>query len=139
VDTDAVLHGAEGNAIGRQDEGAQVIEYVLPLKTKNPTNNRQHWRTVWRRAKVERSTSCTLTKLKINESGMRLPVVATLTRFSFGELDDDGLRSALKSVRDGIADAFGVDDSSKSALRFLYAQEKCKRGAFCVRVTLEST
>lgn len=39
-----------------------------------------------------------------------LPLVVELTRISFGKLDDDNLRAALKGVRDEIAWQFGIND-----------------------------
>lgn len=39
------------------------------------------------------------------------PVVVVMTRLSRGQLQDDNIYSALKHVRDGIADALGVDDA----------------------------
>ena len=66
-----------------------------------------------------------------------LPIQVRITRLSAGELDDDNLRAALKSIRDGVADAFGTDDARSSRLKFEYAQEKCKRGAYVVRIQIE--
>lgn len=113
-----------------------MITVILPLHTHNSTNNRRHWRFVWTRSKRERGTAAMLVRNQLVRNGVKPPAVVTITRLSAGELDDDGLRSALKSVRDGIADAFGVDDSARSPLRFEYAQEKCKRGAYAVRVEI---
>lgn len=45
-------------------------------------------------------------------------------------LDDDNLRAALKAVRDGIADAMGIDDRDKR-VRWAYAQS---RGPYSVSV-----
>lgn len=115
--------------------GDELIDITLPLRTKNPTNNRQHWRVVWKRSKKERGTAYMLTKQKI--IGMTFPVVVTLTRLSAGELDDDNLRSSLKAIRDGVADAFGMADNDKR-LKFDYAQEKCKRGAYGVRIQIDA-
>ena len=43
---------------------------------------------------------------------MWLPIVVTMTRVSPRAFDDDGLRSALKAIRDGIADVFGIGDAT---------------------------
>jgi hypothetical protein len=48
-------------------------------------------------------------------------VVVTITRVSPRLLDDDNLRGALKAVRDGIADALGVDDRDER-VRWRYRQ-----------------
>lgn len=57
-------------------------------------------------------------------------VVVSLTRISPSALDGDNLQSALKHVRDGVADWLGVDDRS-SLIRWDYAQQK---GAMGVRI-----
>ncbi len=117
----------------------EAIELTLPLRTTRGQNDRLHWAAQHRKIKRERGTACMLTRLALNREPrlFSYPVIVTLTRLSSGQLDDDNLRGSLKSVRDGIADAFNEDDSERSRLRFVYAQEKCKRGAFGVKVRIE--
>jgi len=43
----------------------------------------------------------------------------------------------LKAVRDGVADAFEIDDRDKR-VEWRYTQEKCGRGKFAVQVMIES-
>ena len=44
-------------------------------------------------------------------SGSELPCDVTLVRLApSAGLDDDNLRSSLKAIRDGVADALGIDD-----------------------------
>lgn len=62
-----------------------------------------------------------------------LPARILLVRLSAGTLDDDNLRPALKSVRDGIADRLGIADNDPR-VTWDYAQERCKRGQTAVRV-----
>jgi len=52
----------------------------------------------------------------------------------FRRMDSDGVASALKAVRDGIADALGIDDGN-SRITWIYGQE---RGEYSVRVEIES-
>lgn len=40
----------------------------------------------------------------------------------------------MKAVRDEIAKINGVDDGPTGPITWVYAQEKCKRGTFGVRV-----
>lgn len=108
-----------------------VIEFTLPIRTVNPTNNRQHWRTVWQRSKRQRRDALVGTK----PHAVALPVDVTLTRHSPGTLDDDNLRPALKAVRDGIADAFGVPDNDPR-IRWHYDQAKAPRGQHFVTVRI---
>ena len=61
-------------------------------------------------------------------------VHVTMTRLAPSSgLDFDGLTAALKSVRDGIADALGVDDRDPR-VTWSYGQERAK--AYGVRITV---
>ncbi len=65
-----------------------------------------------------------------------LPVVVTLTRISAGELDEhDNLRGAMKSIADEIAKQYDIPDKD-ARFTWQYAQEKCKRGTYGVRITI---
>ena len=58
-----------------------------------------------------------------------------LVRVAPRRLDDDNLAAACKALRDGIAEALGVDDGSPT-LRWSYGQEQGRPSA--VRVTIEA-
>lgn len=107
----------------------------IPLKTISEANARDHWSKKAKRVRHHRSTAHLLTKRVARATA--LPVVVTLTRVSPSSgLDDDNLRSALKAVRDGIADAYGVDDRDPG-IAWRYAQ---RRGtAYAVQVEIERT
>lgn len=82
---------------------------TLPLHTKSTLNLREHWSARAARAKRQRSVARMMCRAQAVAVG--LPAVVTMTRIAPSRgLDDDNLAGALKSVRDGIADAFGVDD-----------------------------
>lgn len=87
--------------------------WFLPLQTKSESNMREHWAAKATRTKKHRQISFVIAKMKVM-AGTKLPARITLTRFTAHHtmLDDDNLRCSLKAVRDGIADAFGVDDGS---------------------------
>jgi hypothetical protein len=68
---------------------------------------------------------------------MALPAVVTMTRISAGTLDDDNLQPALKAIRDGIADAFGVKDNDPR-IEWQYAQERGKPRDYAVRIRIET-
>lgn len=109
--------------------GQPVVEFTVPVRTVSEANRRDHWRVKAKRAKQHRRWAAAVCPRHA------LPCVVAMTRLSAGELDDDNLRSALKAVRDGIADALGVDDRDPR-VRWEYGQAKCKRGEFGVRVTI---
>lgn len=109
-----------------------VASVWLPLKTVNESNGSHgHWAATSSRRKKIRSAAKRLCP------AAPLPATVHMTRHSAGTLDDDGLRSALKSVRDGIADRFGVADNDPR-IKFEYAQAKCARGEFGVMVEIRS-
>lgn len=63
------------------------------------------------------------------------PYVVTLTRVAPSQgLDCDGIPSALKAVRDGVADALGTGDGPKSPVTWRYEQ---RRGSWGVEVRIE--
>ncbi|MEO7938722.1 MAG: hypothetical protein ABIR55_08870 [Burkholderiaceae bacterium] len=100
---------------------------ILPLKTLGPNGSHGHWRVLAARRKRERYAA------RMTCPMLPLPVVITLTRVSAGTLDDDNLRGALKGVRDGCADKFGIPDNDPR-IRWEYAQEKGARGTYGVRI-----
>lgn len=95
-------------------------------------NVRTHWATRAKRTRTARRTAAALCP------PASLPCAVTLTRYSAGTLDDDNLRSALKAVRDGIADRLGVDDND-ARVEWKYEQAACKRGTYGVSVEIEET
>lgn len=60
-----------------------------------------------------------------------MPATVKLTRIGNGIMDDDNLAGSLKSVRDSIADCYGINDRD---MKFVYDQEKAKR--YAVRITI---
>lgn len=62
-----------------------------------------------------------------------LPIAVTMTRVSPRPFDDDGLRSALKSIRDGIADVFGLGDNTP-LIEWRYAHRRGKPREYGVEI-----
>lgn len=112
-----------------------VVGFIVPVRTKNESNSGQghHWKITQRKRKAVRGKTLLCARAALMPPP-KPPLVVMMTRFSAGELDDDGLRSALKSVRDGIADWLGVDDKRADLVRYGYGQEPCKRGQGWVAV-----
>ena len=109
-----------------------MIEFTLPIKTPNPSNGSHgHPMADYRRRKAQSTAAHRMAPR------FQLPAVVTLTRLSAGTLDEhDNLRTALKAVVDGIAAKQGIQDNDPR-VTWRYAQEKCKRGTWAVRVTVE--
>ena len=97
----------------------------LPIATVSEANRRDHWATKARRAKLHRNTAWALCP------AYPLPCIVTITRVAPRFLDDDNLRSAGKSARDGIADRLGVKDNDPR-VEWRYAQAKGKPAAVIV-------
>lgn len=98
-----------------------VTARVLPLTLRSKANEA----TVTRRGRMGQSdrtkTQRSAARMALAGSGWRerlehssTPdkdrIVVLLTRVSPRNLDDDNLAGALKAVRDGVADAFGIND-----------------------------
>lgn len=96
---------------------------TIPMRTVSEANQHRHWRKRQRRAKSQRHTAWVHTLKLLGGTGKALPLVVTLTRIAPRKLDDDNLRGALKAVRDGVADALGVDDGD-DRVTWLYSQRK---------------
>lgn len=62
-----------------------------------------------------------------------LPVHVTIVRYGAGTMDEDGLLNSLKSVRDGVADAYGVKDNDPR-ISFEYDQKTAPQHCHGVRV-----
>lgn len=104
-------------------EDRRVLTVKLPLATKSLTNVRMHWAAKHRLAKGQRTPVGLVMRTALAAHPARLPLEVTLTRIAPRELDDDNLRGALKSVRDGVADALGLDDRD-SRVVWAYGQRK---------------
>lgn len=114
----------------------------LPIKTGRGLNDRMHAMKRHRLATKQRAEVCMLIKSAwwgretLGPDAYAVNRVVTMTRKSFGTLDSDNLQGSLKATRDGIADFFKLDDNHPS-ITWRYAQEKCKRGQFGVRIQIE--
>jgi hypothetical protein len=97
------------------------LSFVVPIHTESMSNARLHWSVKAKKVKAQRQATAYRTPPALRALGPLL--VVTLTRVSPRELDDDNLRGALKSIRDQVASAMGVDDRSK-LVRWEYGQEK---------------
>lgn len=100
-----------------------VITVELPVHLKNTSNARQHWGTTARKAKVRHTVELAvrtaarhrgivemLPPLALSGGADEHDLAVRLVYVGPRVLDDDGVASAVKSLRDGVADALGVDD-----------------------------
>ena len=112
-----------------------MIVIHLPIRTVSEANIREHWRVKCKRSKLQRETA-RLAMYPYKRSMHLLPKIrVTLTRIGMRKLDDDNLARSMKAIRDGIADAIGIDDGSAKYV-WQYAQERGEPGEYAVRVTI---
>lgn len=104
----------------------------VPLRTVSEANAHEHWRVRQRRAKRQRNAATLF--VRVGYDRLTLPATIRLTRYGKGQLDDDNLAGSFKHIRDGIADAFGVDDRDKR-YTWVYRQERSK--FYGVRIEIE--
>lgn len=98
------------------------MEIRLPIKTVSEANQREHWAKKAKRAKMQRSVTGKAVGAVLGELPPA-PIVIKLIRYGKRKLDSDNLARSFKAVRDGIADALGLDDGDE-AIRWHYAQSK---------------
>ena len=98
---------AKAEAIRIADERPALHTATLPLVVPSVANLREHHHAKAKRMTEHRHAGSLLVRGR-TLYGRRLVVL--LTRIAPRELDDDNLASALKAVRDGVADGLGVDD-----------------------------
>lgn len=104
-----------------------TVELTIPTHLPSRANERLHWSKRKHLSRFQRDMAYICTREALNpERRLRLPGIVTLTRISPRLLDDDNLRGAFKSIRDGIADAFHVTDAPGGPIAWKYAQRKGK-------------
>lgn len=113
-----------------------LAQFVIPIRTVSESNCHEHWRHRQRRAKAQRSAAFLSTRGHGGISlAKHLPLIVTITRVSPRALDDDNLAMSQKHVRDGIADALGVNDRDP-LVRWMYQQRRGAKGQYAVDVSI---
>jgi hypothetical protein len=136
-----------------------VVFASLPIRTVSEANAHEHWRMRQRRAKTQRTA--VVLALRAALAGVRARLAGsvasdskpafmgvverarpvsvltyvTITRVAPGTLDSDNLAGSQKHIRDGIADALGIDDRSP-AVAWQYAQRKGPPGYYGVEIEI---
>lgn len=127
-------------------QGAEVISMTIPLRTVSEANAHTHWRERQKRAKGQRDAAGLFVLSEWQRRyGRRLAgllavngigaLAVTLTRIAPRALDSDNLAGSQKHVRDGVADALGINDRDPR-VTWLYAQERGRKGEYAVRIDI---
>jgi hypothetical protein len=116
---------------------AVIVKSIeVPIRTVSEANSRDHWAKKAKRVKAHRGA--VRLALGPNRSTPKPPLFVRLTRIAPRMLDDgDNLSSALKAVRDGVADWLGIDDGPASRVGWMYFQEKGKPKQYAVRIEVD--
>ena len=115
------------------------MQVSIPMRTWSEANLRGHWAKRARRVRKQRQAARLLVRAACNRADTSLlsgQITITLTRIAPRRLDSDNLSSSLKAVRDGVADAVGIDDGSER-IDWLYAQGKGKPREYAVLVEIQ--
>lgn len=94
---------------------ARVVVSLDGLPLPSRANLREHWAVRAKRDRTQRLIAASHLR-HVLPPGVRARLLrggrlaVTITRLAPRRLDDDNLAAACKAVRDGIADALGVDD-----------------------------
>ena len=107
-----------------------VIE-IEDMRLKGGQNAREHHLARARRTKRERQAAHWR---MLDAKRPPLPVIVRMVRIAPRAFDDDNLSGAFKAMRDGVADAYGIDDKDRSRIRFEYDQERGAPHQYGVRI-----
>jgi hypothetical protein len=112
------------------------MKILLAIRTESEANLRESWHVKAKRVRLQRSIARTMFSQKFRPATVGASYTVTLTRIAPRPLDTDNLARSFKAVRDGIADALGIDDGSKR-LTWNYAQEKGPPKKYAVRIEIQ--
>lgn len=112
-----------------------MIRFELPIKLESLLNIREHWAKRAKRAKSQRVAGWAHTLATLQRSKVRFPAKIRITRIAPKPLDSDNLAASAKHVRDGIADALGINDNDPR-VEWDYWQEKGNPYTYSVRVEI---
>jgi len=114
-----------------------MIKIKLPIKTVSEANRREHWATKAKRVKKQREAVRMIMRPLIEERHIfdDEEIDIELIRHGKRKLDCDNLAGSFKAIRDGIADALGIDDGSER-LAWYYDQEKSKDYSIEIKISI---
>lgn len=114
-----------------------LIDITVPVRLVSEANSHAHWRERQKRAKAHRSTAMLLcraaTEWQVPNPNRRYRVL--MTRIAPRPLDSDNAVGACKHIRDGIADAMGIDDRSP-LIDWQVSQERGEPNTYAARVRI---
>ncbi len=112
----------------------------LPLRLESEANKREHWHFRAERVRAQRRLTKKTVKRRLR-GRTKTPGAAwrvTITRIAPRKLDDDNCVRACKAVRDGVADAFGLDDRDERLLFVCEQRRGVAAGEYATLICIES-
>lgn len=119
------------------------VEFEVPVRLVSLLNAREHHMAKARRAKKQREAArmCALSCTLFGDIAPAIagghPLRVTITRIAPRQLDDDNLAGSAKHVRDGIADALGIDDRDMR-VQWMYGQMAGGVGRYSCMVRIDA-
>lgn len=113
-----------------------MTEYEIPVRLVSGANLREHWAVKSKRNRLQRESARIATIAALRGGIFHPPATITIERVGKRNLDSDNLAISAKAVRDGIADALGIDDGD-ARLDWQYRQSVGKE--YTVRVTIRGS
>lgn len=108
----------------------------LPIRAVSTLNAREHWTKRAKRTRLHRLAARTNTLGWFDARMLAMgAVVVRLTRVAPRSLDGDNLQGSLKAVRDGVADALGVNDADPR-VTWVYEQRRGHAREYAVTVEI---
>lgn len=116
------------------------MTFTLPLRTVSTLNAREHWAARAHRAKSQRKIAAICMRSRVNSRWVAAAIDSSgitvrLERVAPRGLDGDNLQGALKSVRDGVADALGINDNNPR-VTWLYGQRRGAAKQYAVEIQI---
>lgn len=124
--------------------GNAEIKVFVPVKTINPTNQRQQWWAVAKRSKEQhKAVALMLSQFDADKPNFASGCLVTLVRVSSGRVDKHNLGATLKTIIDAVAMWLlggkpGQYDEDPRIDWDEFGQEKSKKGTFGVRITIRT-
>lgn len=112
---------------------------IIPMPLPSLANMRGAWQKRARIIKQQRGlvAGAMRSRFVVSVDGSLPCLVVTLTRIAARPLDGDNWQAAAKACRDGVADAFGCDDSAKAPIEWRYQQERGAPRYQALRIEVE--
>lgn len=128
------------NAPMKVDEMNQATYLLLdlPMKIVSEANRRDHWGAKMKRRQAQQWELEIEWRDANGHRPFQLPCRVRFVRTGPKLLDDDNLRSSLKSVRDQVAKLLGTHDAPDAPVTWLYDQIAVGTHDYSLRIEVES-